>query len=126
MKTISAVLILILLAPVNLVAASAMQLESESVSVSEMAMVVWHAGTHAHEAAEAGSMDSRMQTMMESHDHSAEDCDEYCMSCSNHCSNTAIISGSQLTSYPGCRFTHTRGANLASRAYLLFRPPILS
>lgn len=121
MKILATALILILLAPFNGVASSAMQLGIAASPMADHAMTMDEAGSHDHSAM-AG--DGHLQTMMESHDHGEEDCDEYCMSCSNHCSSTAIISGSAQTFDPSARFARCTVAHVANRADLLFRPPI--
>lgn len=118
MKSVTTILIFMLIAPLNLVAASAMQVDLASAGHS---MAMEHGDGQDHSLMHA---DAQMQSMMESHDHSAEDCDEYCMSCSNHCSSTAIVSGSPLIFDLTGRFARASGADLETRAYLLFRPPI--
>ena len=57
------------------------------------------------------------------HEQSEEDCEEYCMSCSNHCSSLAVVS-SQPKRYGQIRLqaATTAGPTLA-HAELLFRQP---
>lgn len=116
-RYIVTVLVLLMLAPVNAGAAAWM---TESAPAAD-AMAQMHMAGHDHEA----MMDSSAkQAMMDAHDHSSEDCDDYCMNCSNHCSSTAITPSSSSTFEVDRKFHRTHTGNTFSRAYLLYRPPI--
>lgn len=62
--------------------------------------------------------------MMEAHDHSAAECDEYCMNCSSHCTSTAIVSSGSIFLAPASQPHRFASGTTADRAFLLFRPPI--
>lgn len=94
---------------------------SSGVETGEMAMAEMPMPGHDH----AAMMDSRQkQAMMDAHDHGPEDCDDYCMNCSNHCSSTVIISSSSSSFALDRKFNRTITGNTLSRTYLLYRPPI--
>ena len=113
-------LVLLMLAPVNAGASAWMADSSSVVETEETAMVEMLMTGHDHEA----MMDSsQKQTMMDGHDHGADDCDDYCMNCSNHCSSTAIIPSSNSTFELDRKFNRTITGNTLNRAYLLYRPP---
>lgn len=116
-------LVLLMLAPVNVGAAAWMVESSSVVKPDEMAMAEMHMTGHDH----AAMMDSSAkQSMMAAHDHGSQDCDDYCMNCSNHCSSTAIIPSSSSTFERDRKFNRTISGNTFSRAYLLYRPPIFA
>lgn len=114
-------LVLIMFAPLNVGASAWMDESSSVVDADETAMAQMHMAGHDHEAM-MGS--AQQQVMMDVHDHSAEDCDDYCMNCSNHCSSTAIIPTLSHVFELDRKFTRTLTGNTFSRAYLLYRPPI--
>lgn len=60
------------------------------------------------------------------YEHDSDDCDEYCMNCSNHCSSTAIVTTAAHPFMLNRKFSRAASANLSTRATLLFRPPIHS
>lgn len=120
-RYIAAALVLIMLAPLNAGAAAWMAESSSVVDADEMAMTQMLKLGHDH----AAMMDSsQKQSMMDAHDHGSEDCDDYCMNCSNHCSSTAIIPSSSSSFALDRKFSRTIAGNTFSRAYLLYRPPI--
>jgi hypothetical protein len=116
-------LVLIMFAPLN-VGASAWMAESSSVvDPDEIVMTQMFMTGHDHEA----MMDSpQKQSMMDAHDHGSEDCDDYCMNCSSHCSSTAIIPSSSSPFELDRKFDRIITGNTFSRAYLLYRPPIFA
>lgn len=63
------------------------------------------------------------QSMTSAHDHSLQNCD-YCMSYSNHCSNTAIIASFKNSFELDRKFETAITGDTMSRVSLLFRPPI--
>ena len=67
-----------------------------------------------------------LQSSAHMHEHDADDCDEYCMNCSNHCSSTAIVTTSAHPFALDRKFSRAASADLSTRATLLFRPPIHS
>jgi len=122
-RYIATALILILLAPLNAGASAWMADSSSMVDVDEMAMTQMLMMGHDHEVMMSAG---QQQAMMDAHDHGPDDCDDYCMSCSNHCSSTAIIPSSSSTIEFDRRFNRTLTGGTLSRAYLLYRPPIFA
>lgn len=61
----------------------------------------------------------------DAHDqHSEEDCQEYCMSCSNHCSSLAVLS-SHAANFTQARVLSAASIGVSSNhSDLLLRPPI--
>lgn len=124
-KQIVTLLLLLLIAPVNSVAAASMAV-SVTVAHGAMAMEKAAGDSHAmHEmTVEMAAPDMLVAHNLDSHNHSPEDCDDYCMSCSNHCSSSAIVSSSKNSFELDREFAELTSAHTLSRAYLLFRPPI--
>jgi len=120
-QTIVTVLILVLLAPLNAGASAWMSQSSSMTNDVELAMSPMHMPDHDHETMlrTAGK-----PSTMDTHDHSPEDCDEYCMNCVNHCSSTAISSSLIEIFELNHEFETTITSDILSRAYLLYRPPI--
>lgn len=114
-------LVLLMLAPLNAGASAWMAESSPMVETDEVAMAEMLMPGHDH-GAMMGS--SEKQSMMDAHDHDAEDCDDYCMNCSNHCSSTAIVPSSSNIFELDRKFNRTITGDTSSRASLLFRPPI--
>ena len=114
-------LVLIMLAPLNAGASVWMAESSSVVDADEVAVAQMHMAGHDH-GAMMGS--GQKQAMMDAHDHGSEDCDDYCMNCSNHCFSTAIIPSSSNIFALDRKFDRTITGNTLSRAYLLYRPPI--
>lgn len=120
-RYIVTVLVLLMLAPENVGVSAWMAESSTVVDADEIAMADMHMAGHDHEA----MMDSSHKlSMVDAHEHGSEDCDDYCMNCSNHCSNTAIIPSSSSIFGPDQKFISITTGNTLSRAYLLYRPPI--
>lgn len=116
-RTIVTALILLLLAPVNAGAAAWM---NNSSAANDAATPSMHMAGHDHQA----MLDAGHQGAMdETHDHSSGDCD-YCMSCSNHCASTALVSIYKDSFALNREFATTISADTLNRVYLLFRPPI--
>jgi hypothetical protein len=114
-------LVILMLAPLN-AGAAAWMAESPSVADDgEMTMSQMVMTGHDHEAMMSSH---QKQSMMDAHDHGSEDCEDYCMNCSNHCSSTALIPSSGNIFELDRKFNRTITGNTLSRAYLLFRPPI--
>jgi hypothetical protein len=102
--------------PVNAGASSWMDESSSVVKSEEM-----HMAGHDHEA----MMDSEQKpSSMDAHDHGSEDCDDYCMNCSTHCTSAAIIPSSSSTFELDRKFNRSITGYTSSYAYLLYRPPI--
>ena len=114
-------LILVMLAPLNAGASPWMAQSSSDPGAGEMAMPQMGMAGHDHGALMSSG---QQQTMMDAHDHSAEDCDDYCMNCSNHCSSTAILTSPNDTFELDRGFHKTFTVETLRRAYLLYRPPI--
>ncbi|MBL4574185.1 MAG: hypothetical protein JKY86_14120 [Gammaproteobacteria bacterium] len=114
-------LVLLMLAPVNAGASAWMVDSSSVVEAGETVTAEMHMTGHEHEA-NMGS--SQKQSMMDAHDHGSEDCDDYCMNCSNHYSSTAITPSLSSTFETDRKFDRTITGTTLNRAYLLFRPPI--
>ena len=121
-RYVATTLVLIMLAPLNAGASAWMAESSSMVDADQMAMTQMIAMGHDHKAMSAG----QKQAMMDAHDHGPEDCDDYCMNCSNHCSSTAIIPYASNTFELDRRFNRILTGNTLSRAYLLYRPPIFA
>ena len=120
-RYIVTVLVLLMLAPENVGVSAWMAESSTVVDADEIAMADMHMAGHDHEA----MMDSSHKlSMVDAHEHGSEDCDDYCINCSNHCSNTAIIPSSSSIFGPDQKFISITTGNTLSRAYLLYRPPI--
>ncbi len=136
-------LIVLLLLPLNATAGAAMGDafgSSDSLGNEDPAMTMAAHGVHhdvsaettlymAHDAEPAHAaimQDSQQQAMMAAHEHGAEDCDEFCMNCSNHCSSTAIVTGGEHVMDLQRRYVLADREAAISFTYLLFRPPILS
>ncbi|MDA0281612.1 MAG: hypothetical protein O3C29_14455 [Proteobacteria bacterium] len=116
-------LVLLMLAPVNAGASAWMAESAPGVGPDKMAMAEMHMAGHDHKA----MMDSSAkQSMMDAHDHGSEDCDDYCMNCSNHCSSTAITPSSGSTFERDRKFNRTITGNIFSRSSKLYRPPIFA
>lgn len=119
-RLIATLLMLILIAPINAVAAASMVVTISA----EQGMTSAHQLSHAGHGGHAMHAPEQLSSMSATHDHNADDCDDYCMSCSNHCSSSAIVSSSKNTFELDREFEYPASAHTLSRAYLLFRPPI--
>lgn len=119
-KLIVTVLMLILTAPINAVASASMAISIAAYHDAMPTQQLVHGSHASHDAAIA----SQNKTKSAAHDHSDEDCDDYCMSCSNHCSSSAIVTSSKHDFELEREFEDLASAHTLSRAYLLFRPPI--
>ncbi|PCI76999.1 MAG: hypothetical protein COB20_09310 [SAR86 cluster bacterium] len=114
-------LVLIVLAPLNAGAAAWMTQSPTVGDTGEMPMAQMDMAGHDHESMMSSG---QKQLMMDAHDHGSDDCDDYCMNCSNHCSSTAILSSSNDIFELDREFHKTLAGDTSNRAYLLFRPPI--
>lgn len=122
-KLIVTVLMMIFVVPVNAVAAASMAVSISTVLHGDSpALETLHA-RHSEHAMTVTSTGSGTD-MIIAHDHNVEDCDDYCMSCSNHCSSSGIVSSSKNSFERDREFEDFATAHTLSRAYLLFRPPI--
>ena len=81
------------------------------------------AGMMAHDHDSMMSAEHK-QSMMDAHYHGAEECDDYCMNCSSHCSSTAIISSPSDAYDFDRKFGRATAVDTSSLVYLLYRPPI--
>jgi hypothetical protein len=114
-------LILIMLAPLNVGASAWVAQSFSAVDADETLVTQMHAVGHDHQAMTSSG---QTQSMMDAHNHSAEDCDDYCMTCSNHSSSSAVTSFSNTTLELDRKFSLSSASYTLSRAYLLYRPPI--
>lgn len=120
-RYILSLLILIMLAPLNVGASAWMAKSFSVIDADDAAITQMHVVGHDHQA----MMNSgQKQSMMDAHNHSAEDCDDYCMTCSNHSYSSAITSFSNTTRELDRKFSLANVSYTLSRAYLLYRPPI--
>lgn len=122
-RYIATALVLIMLAPLNAGASAWMAESASMVEADEAAMTQMLMAGHDHEEMMSPI---QKQSMMDAHDHGPDDCDDYCMNCSNHCSGTAIIPSANSTFELDRKFNRTITGNTLSRAYLLYRPPIFA
>jgi len=105
-------LVLVMFLPVNAGASSWMDESSSVVKSEEMHMAD-------HEA----MMDSEQKpSLMDAHD--SEDCDDYCINCSTHCSIAGIIPSSNSAFELDRKFNRSISGCTSNYAYLLYRPPI--
>lgn len=116
-------LVFVMLAPLNVVASAWMTQSSSVIAADETAMAQEHMMGHDHEAMTSSG---QKQAMMDAHEHDAEDCDDYCMNCSSHCSSTAIPTSANDIIELDQKFNKILSGETSSRSYLLFRPPIRS
>lgn len=86
-----------------------------SVAMSEDGMSM-----HTADAAHHG------HAMMDAHEHSAAECEDYCMNCMSHCFSTAIVSSPSTFPFSASEPHRLAAGATTDHAYLLFRPPILS
>lgn len=80
---------------------------------------------HQHHMPSAASGQASAEDPGQAHDHREADCEEHCMSCSSHCSSTAIVSSSRYYFDPVQHLAGTLTGATSNRHELLFRPPIL-
>jgi len=120
-RTIISALIVVLLVPLNALATSAMSQPSMSMDGATSSMSHMQMAGHDHQAMMSSA---EKLSMMDAHDHSEEDCEEYCMSCTNHCSSNAIIASTGDTFDRLREFRVSLNSHTISRTYLFFRPPI--
>ena len=129
-KSLAIILAVSLFAPLNSGAAAWMSMSMADSNAAITAMGVHEHTSPDHHAGAASSGNHHQSHSMhggasDEHDgHSEEDCEEHCMSCSNHCSSLAVVSN-QSKRYGQVRFLATGSAGLTStHSELLFRPPI--
>lgn len=129
-KSLALLLAVSLFAPLNSGAAAWMSMSMADYDGAISAIGVREHGSPGHQSGAASSANHHQSHSMhgaahDEHDgHSKEDCEEHCMSCSNHCSSLAVVSN-QSERYGQVRFLATATAGLTStHPELLFRPPI--
>ena len=132
-KSLAIIVAVSLFAPLNSGAAAWMSMSMADSNAAITAMGVHEHTRPDHHAGAASSADHHQSHSMhggahdehDEHDgHSQEDCEEHCMSCSNHCSSLAVVS-SQSKRYGQVRLLAATTAGLTStHPELLFRPPI--
>jgi hypothetical protein len=129
-KSLAIILAVLLFAPLNSGAAAWMSMSMADSNAATTAMGVDEHTRPDHHAGAASSGNHHQSHSMhggahnEHDEHSEEDCEEHCMSCSNHCSSLAVVS-SQSRRYGQVRLLAATTAGLTSaHPELLFRPPI--
>lgn len=129
-KSLAIILAVLLFAPLNSGAAAWMSMSMADSNAAITAMGVDEHTRPDHHAGAASSGNHHQSHSMhggahnEHDEHSEEDCEEHCMSCSNHCSSLAVVS-SQSRRYGQVRLLAATTAGLTSaHPELLFRPPI--
>jgi hypothetical protein len=129
-KSLAIILAVLLFAPLNSGAAAWMSMSMADSNAATTAMGVDEHTRPDHHAGAASSGNHHLSHSMhggahnEHDEHSEEDCEEHCMSCSNHCSSLAVVS-SQSRRYGQVRLLAATTAGLTSaHPELLFRPPI--
>ena len=132
-KSLAIILAASLFAPLNSGAAAWMSMSMADSDAAISASGVHSHGSPDHHSGAASSADHHQPHAMhaeaqdghEGHDgHSEEDCEEHCMSCSNHCSSLAVVSN-QSKRFGQVRLLAAATAGLTSTLpELLFRPPI--
>lgn len=117
-----ALLVLLVALPLNTAAASWMSLGMPGHDAALTASLDLNAagpnhhadGVHHHEPAALDSQET-----------GADECDDHCMNCSTHCFSAALVAITGESANPvGYVSAPSEGGSL-SRAYPLFRPPIL-
>ena len=124
-KSLALVLTCLLLAPLNSGAAAWMAMSMSEGDLSSPAAE----GHHIHDSHETRDArhggDHHAHSMpVEDHDHSEEDCEEHCMSCSNHCSSLAIVSNHVEGFQQSVQQLAVADGLVSNHSELLFRPPI--
>ena len=122
-KSLSIVLTILLLAPLNSGAAAwmAMSMSDSDLSVST-AQAHQHHDSHMNHGLQQHGDDHAHS--MHGEDHNADDCEEHCMSCSNHCSSLALVSN-HYSAFNQVRLqTTVAGGLVSNHSDLLYRPPI--
>ena len=93
--------------------------EMEHESTQSMTMHDSHGEQHT-----VSAMGHSSTHAVDAHEHDKADCDEYCMSCSSHCSSSAIISNELIMLEQNIKQLIAHSASIAARAKRLYRPPI--
>lgn len=132
-KTVlTSLLVLILASPLNAGVATWMAMSMDESSMDESSMDesgqagMTDPSLHLSHNAHSASMDrdAAAESGAAAHDHDSADCEEYCASCSNHCSSTAIVSSqSNLFARDQLAARFFPGVTL-HRHDTPFRPPI--
>ena len=124
-KSLALVLTCLLLAPLNSGAAAWMATSMSEGDLSSPAAAghQLHDSHSAHGAPHAGDHHGH-GTHGDDHDHDESDCEEHCMSCSNHCSSLAIVSNHSDSFQQSILRLAVAEGLVSNHSELLFRPPI--
>ena len=123
-KLVISVLVMLLSFPLSAGTTAWMAMSmSDSVPASENPMSMDAIHHHHMPSAETGQAPA--EDPGQAHDHHESDCGDHCMSCSSHCSSTAIVSSSRYYFDPVQHLAGTLTGATSNRHELLFRPPIL-